>query len=577
MKDQIIIIKSNYRWFLGLMLSILLLFLVASSLIPSKFGLKADTATRIIGYVGTPGTNYEYVEWNKLTEAVIGTIAVTSSTDPTIIDTSGTHFTALTNINNEARTVNPSIKVLAQISGGNWQNWDDGHLTAIMGNSTYRNQLATNLANFVSTYNLDGIDIDWEGTDITEANYHAFLISLRADFPSRAIISVDAPAAIDDQPATDCKYWFDPTMDSQYVNWYDIMSYGLSYSDFTAYADQWIKAGFPVGQLNWGYDATENAQADNINLLPEKVEWTLAQGAGGEMIWKADRDVDGNSQLFLDTIYNVIYPQVISTDFATGETTLPAGVVQVLTSTSPPIITSANPSAYVTPEQVLTISVPSSVSDLETLLESIYTKVSPSVVLVNVAIPASGFTAATKVLGSGFVWDTQGDIVTNNHVISGASSITVTFSDGTVVDASLVGADEDSDLAVIKVNPNGLNLQPVTLSDSTKVQVGQLALAIGNPYGLENTLIVGFVSAIGRVMPANEIGTGPLYGISDIIQLDAAINPGNTGGVILNDTGALTGIIESIKSKSGSSNGITFAIPSTIIKQVIPSLIASDK
>jgi S1-C subfamily serine protease len=195
------------------------------------------------------------------------------------------------------------------------------------------------------------------------------------------------------------------------------------------------------------------------------------------------------------------------------------------------------------------------------------------VVLINVDIPASGFTAASQALGSGFVWDTEGDIVTNNHVISGASSITVTFSDGTVVDASLVGADVDSDLAVIKVNPSGLNLQPVTLADSNKVQVGQLAIAIGNPYGLENTMTTGFVSAVGRLVPTSETGTGPTYSIPDIIQTDAAINPGNSGGVLLDDTGAVMGITQSIESASGSSSGIGFAIPSAIIKQVIPALI----
>jgi len=246
---------------------------------------------------------------------------------------------------------------------------------------------------------------------------------------------------------------------------------------------------------------------------------------------------------------------------------------QTTTSYSTTITTSNSTS--MTTSAASSFSVPSSVSGLETLLESIYTKVNPSVVLINVDIPASGFTAASQALGSGFVWDTEGDIVTNNHVISGASSITVTFSDGTVVDASLVGADVDSDLAVIKVNPSGLNLQPVTLADSSKVQVGQLAIAIGNPYGLENTMTIGFVSAVGRLVPTSETGTGPTYIIPDIIQTDAAINPGNSGGVLLDDTGAVMGITQSNESESGSSSGIGFAIPSAIIKQVIPALITS--
>jgi len=195
------------------------------------------------------------------------------------------------------------------------------------------------------------------------------------------------------------------------------------------------------------------------------------------------------------------------------------------------------------------------------------------VVLIQVTIPLSISNPGGGALGSGFVWDTQGDIVTNNHVISGASSMTVTFSDGTTVDASLVGADADSDLAVIKVNPSGLQLQPVILGDSTTIQVGQLAVAIGNPFGLENTMTVGFVSAIGRLVPADQNATGPTYSIPDIIQVDTPINPGNSGGVLLDDTGALIGVTQSIATSSGSSSGVGFAIPSVIVKQVVPALI----
>jgi len=175
--------------------------------------------------------------------------------------------------------------------------------------------------------------------------------------------------------------------------------------------------------------------------------------------------------------------------------------------------------------------------------------------------------------GSGFVWDTKGNIVTNNHVVNGATRITVTFSDGTTVDASLVGADSDSDLAVIKVNPDGLQLQPVTLADSTMVKVGQLAIAIGNPFGLENTLTVGFVSAVGRLVSASENAVGPTYSIPNIIQTDAAINPGNSGGVLLDGMGAVIGVTQSIATQSGSSSGVGFAIPSVIVKQVVPALI----
>ena len=219
-------------------------------------------------------------------------------------------------------------------------------------------------------------------------------------------------------------------------------------------------------------------------------------------------------------------------------------------------------------------SVLASVSGLETTLETIYSKVSPSVVLINDDMPATATSEAGAALGSGFVWDTKGDIVTNNHVIDGATNITVTFSDGTEVDASLVAADPDSDLAIIKVNPNGLSLQPVTM-DTNPVQVGQLAIAIGNPYGEQNTLTVGFVSAVGRLIPSVENAVGPTFNIPDIIQTDAAINPGNSGGVLLDDAGAVMGITQSIETESGSDSGVGFAIPESIVAQVIPALITN--
>ena len=220
-------------------------------------------------------------------------------------------------------------------------------------------------------------------------------------------------------------------------------------------------------------------------------------------------------------------------------------------------------------------SVPAVISSMETAFESIYTRVNPSVVLIQVVLTLSATNIGGTALGSGFVWDTQGDIITNNHVIDGASRITVTFYDGTTVDASLVGADADSDLAVIKVSPSGLQLQPVTLADSISVKVGQLAIAIGNPFGLENTMTVGFVSAVGRLIPTNENAVGPTYSIPDIIQIDTAINPGNSGGVLLDDTGAVIGVTQSIATESGSSAGVGFAIPSAIVKQVVPALITS--
>jgi S1-C subfamily serine protease len=181
-------------------------------------------------------------------------------------------------------------------------------------------------------------------------------------------------------------------------------------------------------------------------------------------------------------------------------------------------------------------------------------------------------------LGSGFVWDNEGHIVTNNHVAGDASEIEVTFADGRTVPAELVGADPDSDLAVIKVDPSGLSLQPVLVADSKDVKPGQFVVAIGNPFGLEGSMSFGIVSAMGRSLPANGgkegmFGLGQSYTIPDIIQTDAPVNPGNSGGVLLDLDGQLIGVPTAIESSSGVSAGIGFAVPSAIVAQVVPELI----
>jgi S1-C subfamily serine protease len=178
-------------------------------------------------------------------------------------------------------------------------------------------------------------------------------------------------------------------------------------------------------------------------------------------------------------------------------------------------------------------------------------------------------------LGSGFVWDKEGHIVTNNHVVNGAEKIEVTFSDGTIVPAELVGADPYSDLAVIKVDMPADQLSPVTMAEPGQVKVGQLGVAIGNPYGLDGTMTVGIVSAVGRSVPAQQqlLQSGPSYSIPEVIQTDAPINPGNSGGVLVNDQGQVLGVTFAIESTSGANAGIGFVIPSSIVTKVVPSLI----
>jgi serine protease Do len=257
-----------------------------------------------------------------------------------------------------------------------------------------------------------------------------------------------------------------------------------------------------------------------------------------------------------------------------------------------PVVNQA-PAADSAPAANTSVPALGSVSDLEQTLQQIYQQVNPSVVAIHVVEKASAssglpfFSDPTnpnqqplpqaQALGSGFVWDKDGRIVTNNHVVSGAEKIEVTFSDGTIVPATLVGADPDADLAVIKVNLPADQLQPVTLADSKQVKVGQLAVAIGNPFGNENTMTVGFVSAIGRSIPADGGTTGVSYSIPDVIQTDAPINPGNSGGVLLDDQGQVMGVTAQIDSPVRASVGIGFVIPSNIVSKVVPELIKSGK
>ncbi|MBN2003747.1 MAG: trypsin-like peptidase domain-containing protein [Anaerolineae bacterium] len=230
--------------------------------------------------------------------------------------------------------------------------------------------------------------------------------------------------------------------------------------------------------------------------------------------------------------------------------------------------------------------------ELQDRLAEIYDEVNPSVVSIQVTtmanssqiMPNSPFInpyeeeIPQEGVGSGFVWDKDGHIVTNNHVVAEADEITVRFSDGTEVPAELVGADTDSDLAVIKVNVSADRLQPVRMGDSAQVRVGQLVVSIGSPFGMNNTMTVGFVSALDRTLPvASASTTGGRYQIPEIIQTDAPINPGNSGGVLLNDDGEVIGVPSAIKSTSQASAGIGFAIPSAIVNNVVPALIDDGK
>ena len=174
--------------------------------------------------------------------------------------------------------------------------------------------------------------------------------------------------------------------------------------------------------------------------------------------------------------------------------------------------------------------------------------------------------------GSGFLIDGKGHIVTNNHVIEGAESIEVTFTEGSTIEATVVGSDFDSDLAVLKVDRIPDNVRPLQLGNSDEVKVGQRAVAIGNPFGLETTLTVGVVSARGRTMAVRETEGGRIS-LGDVIQTDAAINPGNSGGPLFNSSGEVIGVNTAIRSDTGTFMGVSFAVPSNVVKKVTSSLI----
>ena len=176
-------------------------------------------------------------------------------------------------------------------------------------------------------------------------------------------------------------------------------------------------------------------------------------------------------------------------------------------------------------------------------------------------------------VGSGFVYDILGHIITNAHVVDGGDKITVTFLDGSQYNSEIIGVDRFTDIAVIKVNEKPRLLHPLTVGDSSSLKVGEEVAAIGNPFGLAGSMTSGIVSQIGRLLPSQDTG----FSIPDVIQTDAAINPGNSGGPLLNMRGEVVGINTAIQSSSGVYSGIGFAVPSNTISKIVPTLIEEGK
>lgn len=225
----------------------------------------------------------------------------------------------------------------------------------------------------------------------------------------------------------------------------------------------------------------------------------------------------------------------------------------------------------------------------EQLLISIYKRVNPGVVHVRVVTPVDtgglpqlpGLPKSPQEYqqgtGSGFVMDKDGHIVTNNHVVADAEEVQVTFHNGTSARARVIGADPDSDLAVIKAEGvPASELYPVVLGDSDHLEIGQRAIAIGNPYGLRGTLTVGIISALGRSLPLGRESEvlGARFTIPELIQTDAAINPGNSGGPLLDSQGQVIGVNTAYDP---DASGVGFAVPVNTVKRVVPKLITDGR
>jgi len=237
------------------------------------------------------------------------------------------------------------------------------------------------------------------------------------------------------------------------------------------------------------------------------------------------------------------------------------------------------------------LQIDSTLDEDQAALAALYDAVSPSV--VNIQVESTAATADLPQIpgfqlpqmpggeaplqrgeGSGFIFDNEGHIVTNNHVVEGAQKVIVNFNNGMWARAEVVATDPQADLAVIKVTPpEGMDWQPLALADNGGVKVGHMVIAIGNPFGLQNTMTTGIVSALGRGFPVGAFGNNR-YTLPDVIQTDAAINPGNSGGPLLNLDGEVVGVNFAIESQTRQNSGVGFAIPSSIVQRVVPALIA---
>ena len=274
----------------------------------------------------------------------------------------------------------------------------------------------------------------------------------------------------------------------------------------------------------------------------------------------------------------VTQPEATATPASPGE----ARTSEVITSTGTSV-SSATPAPE--PSAIAKLDADAIVAAQEQVMIKIYQNLLPSVVHIRVSsrldtesispslprlpLPQDPRDFFQQGEGSGFIWDDDGHIVTNNHVIQGAERVTVTFADRVEIEAKVIGTDPDSDLAVIELEEPKEGSRPAPLGDSDSLQVGQMAVAIGNPFGQQFTMTSGIVSALGRTITSSN----SVFSIPEVIQTDAPINPGNSGGPLLDRAGRVIGVNTQIISRSGVSSGVGFSVPINIAKRVIPALI----
>ncbi|MCI0397248.1 MAG: trypsin-like peptidase domain-containing protein [Chloroflexi bacterium] len=210
---------------------------------------------------------------------------------------------------------------------------------------------------------------------------------------------------------------------------------------------------------------------------------------------------------------------------------------------------------------------------LETALINLYQQTNPSVVHILVYLSAEQPIALGS--GSGFVYDTAGRIVTNNHVVTDGEVFEVVFADGNRRRAQVIGTDVDSDLAVIAVDSLPAGVNPLPLGNSDSLQVGQVVVAIGNPFGEQGSMSMGIISGLGRSLESQRGVADPSlrYSLPDVVQTDTPINPGNSGGPLINLQGEVVGVNSAIRSDTGFNSGVGFAIPVNAVRRIVPSLI----